>query len=50
MIVDSLVRHIIINKSVKMSMGSVLFTKVLNDRDLKRKCFGIGKNYFTKAL
>lgn len=31
-------------------MGSVLFTKVLNDRELKRKCLGIGKNYFTQAM
>lgn len=34
----------------KMSLGNVLFTKVLNDIELKRKCLGIGKNYFTQAL
>ena len=27
-----------------------LFTEVLNNRNLKRKCLGIAKNYFTNAL
>ncbi len=30
--------------------GSVLFTEVLNDREFKRKCFGIARNYYTKAM
>ena len=33
-----------------MSAGQALFNRVVNDPGLKRKCLGIGKNYFTQAL
>jgi hypothetical protein len=33
-----------------MSAESKIFLNVLNNPNLKRKCLGIAKNYFTQAL
>ncbi len=30
--------------------SNILYTQVLTDLKLRRKCLGIAKNYFTKAL
>lgn len=30
--------------------AAFLFTEVLNNKNLKRKCLGIAKNYFTQAM
>jgi hypothetical protein len=35
---------------LNMSAESKIFLNVLNNPNLKRKCLGIAKNYFTQAL
>lgn len=30
--------------------ADLLFTEVISNRNLKRKCLGIAKNYFTNAI